>query len=47
MITIKGFKRKSKKTKKLKKKNTQPAWMHLRCISETSHTASQRHLKEG
>ena len=26
---------------------TQPAWMHLRCISETSHAASQRHLKEG
>ena len=25
----------------------QPAWMHLRCISETSHGASQRHLKEG
>ena len=26
---------------------TQPAWMHLRCIFWTSHTASQRHLKEG
>ena len=26
---------------------TQPAWMHLRCIFETSHAASQRHLKEG
>ena len=25
---------------------TQSAWMHLRCISETSHAASQRHLKE-
>ena len=25
----------------------QPAWMHLRCIFETSHTTSQRHLKEG
>ena len=25
---------------------SQPAWMHLRCISETSHAASQRHLKE-
>ena len=24
----------------------QPASMHLRCIFETSHTASQRHLKE-
>ena len=26
---------------------TQPACIHLRCISETSHAASQRHLKEG
>ena len=26
---------------------SQQSWMHLRCISETSHTASQRHLKEG
>ena len=26
---------------------THPVWMHLRCISITSHTASQRHLKEG
>ena len=26
--------------------DTQPAWMHLRCIFETSHAASQRHLKE-
>ena len=25
---------------------TQPAWMHLRCTFETSHAASQRHLKE-
>ena len=28
-------------------KLTQQAWIHLRCISEMSHTASQRHLKEG
>ena len=28
--------------------NTGPeTWMHLRCISETSHTLSQRCLKEG
>ena len=26
---------------------TQPTGMHLRCFFETSHTASQRHLKEG
>ena len=26
---------------------SQPAWIHLRCIFETSHTESQRHLKEG
>ena len=26
---------------------TQRAWMHLRCISETPHTAFQRCLKEG
>ena len=26
---------------------SQRAWMHLICISETSHTASQRRLKEG
>ena len=25
---------------------SQWAWMHLRCISETSHTASQRRLKD-
>ena len=24
-----------------------PAWMHIRCIFETFHTASQTHLKEG
>ena len=24
----------------------QPVWMHLRCILETSHAASQRHLKD-
>ena len=28
-------------------KPTQPTWMHLKCISETSHAASQRHLKVG
>ena len=28
-------------------KRRQSAWMHLRYISETSHAASQRHLKEG
>ena len=26
---------------------SQRAWMHFKCIFETSHTASQRHLKEG
>ena len=26
---------------------SQPAWIHLRCISETSHAVSQRYLKEG
>ena len=29
-----------------KKEWSQPAWMHLRCIFETFHTASQRHLKK-
>ena len=28
------------------KELTQLAWMHLRCMSDTSHAASQRHLKE-
>ena len=26
---------------------SRPAWMHIRCIFETFHTASQTHLKEG
>ena len=29
------------------KELSQRAWMHLRCISETSYAASQRRLKEG